>query len=80
MCFEVISGLRIKLDKVELIPLGRVDNLDYLASQLGCKVQGLPSSYLGAPFRYMAVWDGGENRFHKRLAKEIVYFEGRDSL
>ena len=24
MCFEVISGLRINLDKVELIPLGRV--------------------------------------------------------
>ena len=40
--------------------------------ELGCKVGGLPSCYLGlplgAPFKSVAVWDGVEERFQKRLA------------
>ncbi|RVW46187.1 Cleavage and polyadenylation specificity factor subunit 1 [Vitis vinifera] len=40
---------RINLEKGELIPMGRVDNIDDLALELGCKVGGLPSYYLGLP-------------------------------
>lgn len=65
------------MDKVELIPVERVDNVDYLALKLGCKVRNLSSSYLdlplGAPFRSMTVWDGVENRFHKRLVEESIF-------
>ncbi|RVW29965.1 hypothetical protein CK203_101376 [Vitis vinifera] len=43
------EGLRINLDKSELIPIGCVDNLDDLALELGCKVDIVPSSYLGLP-------------------------------
>ena len=72
MWFEAISRLRINLDKSELIPLGRVDNVEELASKLGCKVESLPSSYLAmslhVPFKFVAVWDGVKNRFYKRLA------------
>ncbi|RVW14659.1 Ubiquitin-conjugating enzyme E2 2 [Vitis vinifera] len=43
-----------------------------LALELGCKVGMLPSSYLGLPLggphKSVAVWDGMEERFHKRLA------------
>ena len=49
MLFKAISGLRITLDKSELIPIGCVDNLDDLALELGCKVDIVPSSYLGLP-------------------------------
>ncbi|RVW39477.1 Transposon TX1 uncharacterized 149 kDa protein [Vitis vinifera] len=51
------DGLRLKvnLEKSELIPVGRVNDIEDLALELGCKVGGLPSSYLGlalgAPFK-----------------------------
>ena len=72
MWFEAISGLRIKLEKSELIPVGRVENIDDLALDFGCRVDSLPSTYLGlplgAPFKTVSVWDGVEERFRKRLA------------
>ena len=52
--------------------MGRVENSKILALELGCKVGMLPSSYLGLPLggphKSVAVWDGMEERFHKRLA------------
>ncbi|RVW76194.1 Transposon TX1 uncharacterized 149 kDa protein [Vitis vinifera] len=49
MWFEACSGLRINLEKSELIPVGRVHDIEDLALELGCKVGGLPSCYLGLP-------------------------------
>ena len=73
MWFEVISGLRINLDKSEILPVGRLENVEVLALDVGCKVGRLPTSYLGIPLganhKSMAVWDGVEERFRKRLAK-----------
>ena len=70
--FEACSGFRINLEKSELILIGRVENINDLALKLGCKVGGVPSHYLGlpleAPFKYVIVWDGVEERFRKRLA------------
>ena len=72
MWFEVISGLRINLDESEILPMGRVENIEMLALELGCKVGALPSTYLGlplgAPHKSMAVWDGVEERIWNRLA------------
>ena len=72
MWFEACSGLRVNLEKSENIPMGRVHDIEDLASELGCKVGGLPSCYLGlplgAPFKLEVVWDGVEERFRKRLA------------
>ena len=71
MWFEAISGLRINLNKSEIIPVGRITYVDVLDLELGCKVGALPSSYLGlplgAPHNSVAVWDGIEERFRKRL-------------
>ena len=71
MWFEVCSGLKINLEKSELILVGRV-NIDDLALELGCKVGSLPLCYLGlplgAPFKFVVVQDRVEERFHKRLA------------
>ena len=60
--FETISGLKINLDKSEILPVGRVDNVEDLALELGCKVGALPFYYLGLPLGVahdlVAVWDG----------------------
>ncbi|KAJ9674047.1 hypothetical protein PVL29_023542 [Vitis rotundifolia] len=72
MWFKAISGLRVNLDKSELIPVGRIENVEELAEKLGCKVGRLPFTYLGmplgAPFNSTAAWDGIKERFRKRLA------------
>ena len=72
MWFETISGLKVNLEKSELIPVGRVENVEELVEEFGYKVGRLPSTYLGmllgAPFTYTTAWDGIEERFHKSLA------------
>ncbi|RVW35544.1 DDT domain-containing protein DDR4 [Vitis vinifera] len=42
-------GLKVNLDKSKLFPVGNVENVEELASDLGCKVGSLPSTYLGMP-------------------------------
>ena len=70
--YEAFSGLKINLIKSVIIPLGRVDNVEELAAELGCGVGSLPSTYLGlplgAPHRALGVWDSIEDRFRRRLA------------
>ena len=72
MWFEAMSGLKINLAKSEIIPIGQVINLEGLASELGCKMRSLPTSYLGLPLgakhKALGVWDSIEERYRKRLA------------
>ena len=71
MWFEAISRLRANLTKSELIPVGRVENVEELVDEFSYKVGNLPSTYLGmplgAPFKSVGAWDGVEERFRKRL-------------
>ena len=70
--FEASSGLKINLDKSELIPMGNVVNLNALAAELGCRTLHFPSTYLGLPLaashKYVVVWDNIEERVRRRLA------------
>ena len=72
MWFEAMSGLKINLEKSELIPIERVEDVELLAVELGCKVGRLPFTYLGLPlgarYKFVRVWDGVEERFRNRLA------------
>ncbi|RVW96626.1 Transposon TX1 uncharacterized 149 kDa protein [Vitis vinifera] len=67
-----LLGFENNLEKNELISVGRVPNIEDLTLELGCKVGGLPSRYLGLPlrasFKSMEVWDGVGERFRRRLA------------
>ena len=78
MWFEVVSGLRINLNKSEIIPIGPIDNLEELALELGCGVGSLPTSYLGLPLsvnhKALGVWDSKEERFRKRLASWKIQY------
>ena len=87
MWFEALSGLKINLNKSEIIQIGIVDNVEELASKLGCKVGSFPTSYLGLPLgakhKALRVWDSIEERFRKRLASwKIQYISkgGRATL
>ena len=78
MWFEAYSGLKINLSKSEIIPMGRVDNVEMLASELGCGVGSLPTMYLGlplgAPHRAIGVWNTIEERFRKRLTSWKIQY------
>ena len=87
MWFEALSGLKINLNKSKIIPIGTVDNVEELASELGCKVRSFPTSYLGLPLgakhKALGVWDLIEERCRKRLANwKIQYISkgGRATL
>ena len=71
--FEAASGLRINLDKSEIIPVGVVEEIEEMTVELGCRVGSLPSQYLGlplgAPNKTPSVWDGVEEKMRRRLAR-----------
>ena len=62
--FEALFGLRINLDKR---PMRRVENMEGLVLELGCKIGSLPTKYLGLPLgakcNFVNAWDGVEKRF-----------------
>lgn len=46
---EMISGLRVNISKSKIYGVGLVANLGEIASDLGCRVDIFPSTYLGLP-------------------------------
>ena len=78
MWFEAVSGLRINLNKSQIIPIKPVVNVEELASELGCGVGSLPTSHLGLPLganhKALGVWDSIEERFRKRLASWKIQY------
>ena len=70
-----------------ILPMGRVENVEMFALELGYKVGALPSTYLGlplgAPHKSMAIWDGAKERIWKRLAlwkRQFISKGGRITL
>ena len=51
--------------------MGRVENVESLAREVGCKVGKLPTTYLdfplGANHKMESAWDDVEERYRKRL-------------
>jgi hypothetical protein len=72
LIFEVVSGLKINLAKSKLVHVGNVNNVDGLASILGCRVSSLPLKYLslplGASFKAKSIWDGVIEKIERCLA------------
>lgn len=71
MWFDAISGLRITLNQNEIMSVGSVSDVEFLASKLGCNIGKLPSSYMGLPLgaphnSVVEVWDYIEEWFTKR--------------
>ena len=70
-CFELVLGLRINMQKGEIIPMGEADDVDRVTSLFGCKVGKLPISYIGlfleALHKLFRVWISIEERFKRKL-------------
>ena len=49
MWFEAFSRLKINLGKNKFFLVGRSENVEALAAELGCKVRSLPTMCLGLP-------------------------------
>ena len=67
ICFEVVSDLKINMQKSEIIPVRGVEDVDKATAVFGCKVENLLTTYLGlplgAPHNSCRVWDVVEERF-----------------
>jgi len=65
-------GLKVYLDKLELVPAGNVQLVERLARILGCGVSSLPIKYLGLPlgasYKAKSIWDGIVVKMEHRLA------------
>ena len=48
-CFQAFTGLKVNVEKSEIIPIGEVSNIQSLANILQCRVGSLPMIYLGMP-------------------------------
>jgi hypothetical protein len=72
LCFEAVSGLRINLGKSEIVPIGEVEDVEDLASILGCRVSSLPMKYLGLPlgasYKATSIWNDVIEKMERRLA------------
>jgi hypothetical protein len=71
LLFEAVSGLKVNLAKPVLIPVGNIQQVDYLASILRCEVASLPLEYLGLPLgasnNASHIWDGILEKMERRL-------------
>lgn len=69
--FQAKYGLKINLNKSELVPVGHVPNVTELACILGCRVSALPFTYLGLPLgaslKKKEVWDSVVEKMEKHL-------------
>jgi len=72
LCFEAASGLRINLGKLEIVPIGEVEDVEGLAHLLGCRVASLPMTYLGLPlgasYKSVSICNGVIEKMERRLA------------
>ena len=70
--FEIVSGLKINLDKSKLVPVGVIPNSEHLVDALGCKQGSLPMKYLGLPlgakWKDRGIWNPIIEKVEKRLA------------
>ena len=71
-CLEVVTGLRVNLNKSEMVPVSGVDNMSSLASLLCSHIGALPMLYLGmplgAPYKALPVWNSILEKAERHLA------------
>ena len=51
-CFQAFTSLKVNVGKSEIVPVGKVNNLDALANILQFRVGSLPMKYLGMPLDF----------------------------
>ena len=68
-----MTGLKVNVQKSEMVPIGEVDDVYALAEILGCRVGILPMSYLGMPLgashKSPSIWNPVLEKIERRLAR-----------
>lgn len=71
LIMEVASGLRMNLSKTLLFPVGEVENIEELATTMGCDVGSFSGTYLSLPLgtnsSSKAIWNPIIERMEQRL-------------
>ncbi|XP_026417332.1 uncharacterized protein LOC113312810 [Papaver somniferum] len=72
LMFEVLTGIKLNLEKNSMTSIGADDMVEELALGLGCKIEFLPVTYLGmtigAGRRSAVIWEIIIQRMKKKLA------------
>lgn len=68
MWYEVISSLKINLQKSETFAVGEIADVQIYASMFGCKMGSLSTNYLGLPLGKNYKSKKVEEKFRKRLS------------
>lgn len=81
LCFEALTGLKVKLENSEMVVVVVVEDIDLLADILGCRVGSLPTICLGmplaTPFKASGVWNVVLEEKERRLASWERLYLGR---
>ena len=82
--FEAVSRLKVNRGKSSLFSVNEVPQIQQLVNILGCKVDNLPTIYLGMPLdskhKTMEIWNGILVKTEKKLARwksQYLYLRGR---
>ena len=76
---QAFTGLKVNVGKSEIVPVGKVNNLDALANILHCRVGSLPMKYLGMPlktfFKTALIWNPFWRRWRRnyRVGSVSIY-------
>ena len=65
--------MKVNVGKIEIVPIGEVNNLDALANILQCRVGSLPMKYLGMPlgtsYKAASIWNPILEKMEKKLSR-----------
>ena len=85
--FEACSGLQVNWRKSSIFPIKEVQQIQALANILKCKIERLPTVYLGMPLgakhKAVSIWDDVLRKSERRLAlwkSQYLFFGGRVTL
>ena len=71
-CFQAFTGLKVNVEKSEIVPIGEVSNVQTLANILQYRVGSLPMIYLGMPlgtlYKTAFIWNSILGRLEKKLS------------
>ena len=71
-CFQAFTGLKVNVEKSEIVPIGEVSNIQTLANILQCKMGSLPMLYLGmllgTSYKTASIWNPILERMEKKLS------------
>ena len=71
-CFQAFTSLKANVGKSEIVPIGKVNNLDELANILHCRVGSFSMKYLvmllGTSFKTTSIWNPILEKMEKKLS------------